>query len=440
MSKLRLLSSMQEIEECLQALLVCNERMLLREACALLLTTNTASQSDLIGYLINFVHKAPYLIDLVFQSSAWESQRTAHESTFTGVAIVLVEQLILSANAMRHFVRQPLQTLLRELESMSVQTLASLVELVSLAVRDAETALDILLEIVEPETGRLLVDQPEIMSQCVKSLIGIALDHIDEASSNRKSIGEPLQLVPDDGGGSPAVVRANIRVDSPLNGDLKKDDHIRLTVPNSPKNSPAAQPFSMDAIVVKSELGEARFRCIHEPPSYYQECVWNLSHCGSFVTAKAMLDALMTFFTDKEQSCRLFRPLVGLSYDSQTKLTNASLPFTTHKNLNPSQNRALEAAMTNLLTFLWGPPGTGKTHTIVIILIELLNALPDMRVLVAAPTHNAVDNILQKFIAEDGMRLTGVKPLRVSTSVRSSDSFEAAFNAIFTLHHPLTSK
>lgn len=69
------------------------------------------------------------------------------------------------------------------------------------------------------------------------------------------------------------------------------------------------------------------------------------------------------------------------------------------------------------MTCLWGPPGTGKTHTIAVIL-ELLAADPEQRILVTAPTHNAVDNIMRKYLTN--MRDRGepfTSALRVSTDV-----------------------
>ena len=423
-SKIRLLGSLREVEECLHLLLTYNENVLLREAYVFLLTTNLAehspiSQPDLVRGLLQLLPEAPHLVDLFFRSPAWASIKPDIQTEFRVIADLLLKQLILSANTLRHFIQRPLQILLGELKLLSLQSLANTIELVSLAVRDAETALNILLEIIEPETSRLLVGHPKASQQCVKGLIGVALDHIDEAASNRKTTGEPLHLVSNGEKEGFAVVQATIRIDSPLNGLLKKDDHVRLTVPNPPENSPLTKPPSMDALVLRSEPGEAYFRCIQQPPSYFQDCTWELTHCGSFVTTKTMFDALSTFYKDKMQCCRLYDPLVGLKA-TLSSISTVDCGFSAQQNLNTSQNRALEAAMTSPLTFLWGPPGTGKTHTIVVILVQLLKALPEHRVLVAAPTHNAVDNILQKFIDEGGISSAGVEPLRVSTSVCSS--------------------
>lgn len=92
--------------------------------------------------------------------------------------------------------------------------------------------------------------------------------------------------------------------------------------------------------------------------------------------------------------------------------------------LNDCQNAALKAAMTNALTCLWGPPGTGKSHTIVSILQELLASDREQRILVAAPTHNAVDNVMRKYIMRGERIPAGIHPIRVSTDVSHKHSAE----------------
>lgn len=65
-------------------------------------------------------------------------------------------------------------------------------------------------------------------------------------------------------------------------------------------------------------------------------------------------------------------------------------------NPNIEQQIAIQSALTQELTFLWGPPGTGKTKTLSIILNELIKA--GKNVLVTSHTNTAVDEILKKFI------------------------------------------
>jgi type I site-specific restriction endonuclease len=70
---------------------------------------------------------------------------------------------------------------------------------------------------------------------------------------------------------------------------------------------------------------------------------------------------------------------------------------------------------------LWGPPGTGKTHTIVRIIKQLQKSPGSKRILVTAPTHNAVDNVMRKYLSSGtaGGQIDVVESntLRVSTDV-----------------------
>ena len=50
------------------------------------------------------------------------------------------------------------------------------------------------------------------------------------------------------------------------------------------------------------------------------------------------------------------------------------------------------------------------------MLQELLASGREQRILVAAPTHNAVDNVMRKYITR-GRLPTGIHPIRVSTDV-----------------------
>ena len=100
--------------------------------------------------------------------------------------------------------------------------------------------------------------------------------------------------------------------------------------------------------------------------------------------------------------------------------------------LNESQNTALRASMVGSLTLLWGPPGTGKSHTIVAILLELLSSEPSRRILVAAPTYNAVNNVMRKYISKANDRISSVQPIRVSTDVSPCHESRPELHALTT--------
>jgi DNA replication ATP-dependent helicase Dna2 len=71
--------------------------------------------------------------------------------------------------------------------------------------------------------------------------------------------------------------------------------------------------------------------------------------------------------------------------DSGPALTGA--PF---RWLRPAQRAALGLAG-HSSAFLWGPPGTGKTTTLGVLLAEYLDTRPDARVLLLSTTNHAVD-------------------------------------------------
>ncbi|KAF2101257.1 RdRP-domain-containing protein [Rhizodiscina lignyota] len=423
LSKFQHLTSINTIFDILTLLKDLDEKTRLREIYTHLLDNRPNSaipQNKVVSSLLTFLPNVVYLVPLFFKSQTWAAHKDSLEDDLVHTAPLLLRQLILAANSHQAFIRDPILILLRELKHMSMQDLSGIVQLVALSVQDPETALDILLECIEPETSRILIGRLPVIQQFVKSIIGIAIDHIDEATSASKTSRVYLDLIPDGLDEGFGVVKATVRIDSPVHA-LRAGDHVRLRASDPPQNAPISKPYSMDAIVINSELGSARFRCLHNIPSYAKECSWIPTHCGSFVTSKAMFDAVTVFYAGKTANCKLYASLVGLQ-ENQIEFTGGKLDIKYSDALNESQNTALAAALTNPLSFLWGPPGTGKTKTIVAILKELLIQLPHKRFLVTAPTHNAVDNILQRFIMEQGPELTGVKPLRVSTTLSKVSS------------------
>jgi ATP-dependent RNA/DNA helicase IGHMBP2 len=89
-------------------------------------------------------------------------------------------------------------------------------------------------------------------------------------------------------------------------------------------------------------------------------------------------------------------------------IKNVSLHFRNHQ-LNESQQQAVAAiTQTESITIVHGPPGTGKTTTLVEAIIQLIKA--GEKILVSAPSNTAVDNIAKGLIHH------GVKLLRVGNT------------------------
>ena len=92
-----------------------------------------------------------------------------------------------------------------------------------------------------------------------------------------------------------------------------------------------------------------------------------------------------------------------------------------NKQLNASQQTAVTAIVQNeQITIVHGPPGTGKTTTLIEAIIQLIQA--GEKILVSAPSNTAVDNIAKGLIAQ------GVHILRVG-------NYSKVDSAIF-LHTP----
>ncbi|KAJ7270062.1 hypothetical protein B0H12DRAFT_1178144, partial [Mycena haematopus] len=70
--------------------------------------------------------------------------------------------------------------------------------------------------------------------------------------------------------------------------------------------------------------------------------------------------------------------------------------------LKPSQHRAVQRILSNRLSVLWGPPGTGKTYTIALALLRLLEVQHRLGhtkrkiVFITAMTHAAIEAVLSK--------------------------------------------
>ncbi|KAI0435604.1 P-loop containing nucleoside triphosphate hydrolase protein, partial [Xylaria telfairii] len=179
----------------------------------------------------------------------------------------------------------------------------------------------------------------------------------------------------------------------------------------------------MDALVVSSEKGIAKFRCLHPLPPYFEQCSWRLTYCAPFVTTSTMLGAVKDLATDPEACCSISMHLLGAPLPSPISPPTA---YQAAIKLNKSQNAAVEAALRHPLVCLWGPPGTGKTQTIVAAIIALEQNLTKERILVTAPTHNAVDNVMRRYLSIANPDKRSV--LRVSTEVRDISPISDCIN------------
>ena len=109
-------------------------------------------------------------------------------------------------------------------------------------------------------------------------------------------------------------------------------------------------------------------------------------------------------------SQKLFEKIHGESPVEKITTSVQTLPLN-YKNqrLNESQQKAVQAITQNEnITIVHGPPGTGKTTTLIEGILQLIHA--GEKILVSAPSNTAVDNIAK------GLLLQGVEVLRVGNT------------------------
>mgnify|MGYP001210747071 CR=1 FL=1 len=92
-------------------------------------------------------------------------------------------------------------------------------------------------------------------------------------------------------------------------------------------------------------------------------------------------------------------------------------PYISYSDLNESQNRALQQiAIADDLAIVHGPPGTGKTTTLVKAIQHVIHT--EKQVLVAAPSNTAVD-LLSLKLFQKGVRVTRIgHPARVNEDLQ----------------------
>lgn len=417
----RRFQSLRSAFDLLKRLIMSNERVIANRLFRQLADVEYASasprdQTDAARGLLEILPNAPYLISPFFKSHMWRSQKEQLRNCLSNLTLKLLKCLILVDHALHRLIHNPMRALLRETDELSMHDLTVVIELMILTVKDPDIALDLLMDCIEPGTSRLLKESSPAYEGFSRKLIGVALNYIGSIGSLRSPPSELIHLTPDELDHDSQIVKAIVRIDSPLQ-QLRFGHHIQLQAAGTPQDAPLQQPYAMDATVVSVSIGQIMFRCLQKIPPYVEACDWTLMRIGSFSKTKAILQAILTFHDGKERTCRLYPNLVGSTQRDQAVSEATVLPFSPYPTLNDSQNQALKSAMSYPVSIVWAPAGTGKMRTVMAILEQLLLALPEQRILVTAPTHNAVNNVLERFVGTGCHIRCQTTPLRLATAV-----------------------
>ncbi|KIX05706.1 uncharacterized protein Z518_03678 [Rhinocladiella mackenziei CBS 650.93] len=377
----------------------------------------------IIKDLIDFLYFTPTMVVHFARLCPWASLPIQLATVFQQRVLDMLRALLLSANKMGELVVKHLCAILQEDTTLTLAAVKELLECASLAVKSPELLLTIFMECRDSLTHVIPDHDPHIAAYFLQNIFGIMLDHCDEVSGSGEAKQGTWKLKAVTGTADKvAVVTSRRRIDAPKLAGLAVGDHVRFVARKEPLNSTASEATSFEALVEAASDNEVRFRTFAQPPIFTEEISWIMKRCGPFVTCQTMAEALVELLVQRENCCGVYHSLMGPKEGCTPISARVSVlsgeTDCTIEGLNDSQRRAVTESISGRLTCLWGPPGTGKTSTIIALLRKLLKYDTKERVLVSAPTHNAVDNVLrqytQKALTSDS---TLPQPLRVSTEL-----------------------
>ena len=189
-----------------------------------------------------------------------------------------------------------------------------------------------------------------------------------------------------------------------------------------------SRPFTLRGVV--SERRERTIGVAFEMPEgdWPDDSRWRLDLSPDEASRQRQLGALARVKTAEGDRLAALRDvLLGESRTETSEPERHSAAVAVR--LNPSQQAAVEFALSaNDVAVIHGPPGTGKTTTVV-ELIRRAVARGD-KVLACAPSNAAVDNLLEKLLA------TGLQPVRLGHPARVSENLRDRALDLLVESHP----
>ena len=322
---------------------------------------------------------------------------------------VYLTAAIHSANTAPGMVASLLKTLLHDATVLTLDGILDLISIVPTTVRSSLLAVELISLLhdhaLEDHRHKKSFQSLSEVEHVVTLARNVSIDRCAEAeecckcdewgvtiAEKGECMVDALDIVKD----STTLVKAIHRID--LKISFRVGDHIRLRSASPPKNMPLRRPRVLDGQVERSEQGTLFIRLTQPPPP--ERCSWYVLPAGNTTTTRAMINAIRTISKQKSECCAIYSKLIP-RVASKTTSPLEPPPALDHSDLNASQLRAVTEAVHCDLTLCHGPPGTGKTTTIVRIIDQWRRfAEENEKILVSASTNNAVDNVLEKYLSE----------------------------------------
>lgn len=291
------------------------------------------------------------------------------------------------------------------------------------------------------QTHQLLsTTPPKVLTQNGLAILNLVIENI------RTSLGGKiiLELVPD-----PSISGKGDNINNPLaNNDFKSGDIVKLD-PYPPSNLKKLQNSSnekdqwesiensttIEGVVTSSNNMRINIVLANsDTQEYINERAWKLQTSNTRLwlvkvsneatyrrmesTLRKLSEYSLDGIADGMYAPDIVQYLLGrISYSVPTDIP-ASLELV-NKGLNKSQVDAIAFSLVSQISIIHGPPGTGKTSTLVEYVLQHLQMYPNKRILITAPSNIAVDTIVERLSPHLSTKLIRVgHPARMLSDIR----------------------
>ncbi|KAF2072782.1 hypothetical protein CYY_005905 [Polysphondylium violaceum] len=157
--------------------------------------------------------------------------------------------------------------------------------------------------------------------------------------------------------------------------------------------------FSTSKLYIMVKMASESNPCLFDRFVYGQTALFQIKKIFNFFTFEREYDALYDIRKTKFVDFLLTPALLNVGQNNIVKNEKIDSDLANSLQLNNSQYKAIDVALNQRVTLIVGPPGSGKTKTILSLIAATLFKNPSSKILACAPSHAAVDEIAKRLMA-----------------------------------------